>query len=707
MITISLPNDCHNNRCSLVLTHFCETHGPSVVFTTQTEFILPSTTTSQTDDTSSSTSSSDVTISSTGSLSSTPHIIRRPLVSVNVNHNVNGVGVGDGDRQDDDDEEDNGDAATAAETTIITSLPSLFAATTTNVNNGNGVANGNGIGHGNNNTTDNNTSQQQPHQYTPLHTIYNEHSASRLGATHSVLIPSLSTNSNINNATTSSSSQSSPLLTSSTSSTTSTTSTHSSPTKTTTTTTTTPPARCPTCSSLPQGSGLVSQDALNSNLYYVSTHQPSNTSYSQIRTACVRSLSCELVPGREGPVYISSNDGYFLSYMFKVNDIRARGSARWYGFLFLLGESSSLVNYFSWIVSCFRSMANEMKERSNVVFKREQSTQSSSQALSNLMRRGLRSVPLRPLTELMEDPNFFHRLHSSFSSILSTCNLKYFLLQNQPSMLEEQAAQLQELKERYMYNGGRLGPLRGPQDIHALLAEKLNESVVFPVPQERLRTLGQVYRITSSTNRANDISVLVYNMIVGNQVVIQSRSPALAASLIDLLKELVPRECVSICYYSETFKEIWECNLLGLSPRAIIPRHVDRSVINMVDIDYYDKSQEPEDIDSPYRSTIEITLSGPHHTSTLGLAIESILRQDFPPDVERMHLLTLREEWINKTKSFYGVRSIIENDKDKRLVKFLQLINCGHEKDLTILMFWTACSRKWFTSLERRLSVLK
>eukprot|EP01133_Synstelium_polycarpum_P014604 gene14604-17268_t len=402
----------------------------------------------------------------------------------------------------------------------------------------------------------------------------------------------------------------------------------------------TTPVRCPTCSSLMQGQALVSQDSSNASVYYVSTHQPSNSSYSHIRNACVRSLSCELVPGREGPVFIANNDGScLLSYMFKINDSRARGSARWYGFLFMLGEASCLVNYFGWIVHCFRVLAEEMKARTNVVFEKDKLTAQPNQAvLSSMYRRTVRTTTLRPLTELLEDSGFFARLHHSFASILSTCHLKHHLLQNAPPILDEQMRAIEALKRDYSQRLGR------PSDsanggIQEALADRL--TTVFPIAQELVVSLGQVLRIIG-----NSISALIYNVITGNQVIIQGRSPALIASLIDLLRDLIPDECCSVCYYSETFKEIWECNILGLAPKVIIPRHVDRDVLAIVDLDYYDKSLEPEDIDNPYRSTIEISFSGPYFVSSLGQTIEAVLRQNYPPKVEKIHLLAIKEEWI-------------------------------------------------------------
>ncbi|GAM21880.1 hypothetical protein SAMD00019534_050550 [Acytostelium subglobosum LB1] len=458
------------------------------------------------------------------------------------------------------------------------------------------------------------------------------------------------------------------------------------------------------CASLPYGTGLVSQDNLNPNLFYVSTHQPSNNSYGHLRNACVRSLSCERVPGREGPVFIGTSDGYFLSYMFKINDSKARGTSRWYGLLFLIGEASCLVHYFGWVVSCFRSIADEMKKRANIVFERELASNTHNQMA--MARRG-RAAPLRSFTDLIEDPLFFSRLHVTFTQILSNCHLKYYLIQNPPPVLEAHTELIHHLKQEYIIGDRHLlqapSSSRQHNDMHTLLTQKLNQSLGMGMGTELVESLGQVSRIIGESST----SALIYNTIIGNQVIVRGHSRPLVASLIDALKQLIPRECASICYYSETFREIWECNILGLSPNATIPLHVERDVVALIEIDYYNISEDDPEYDS-FRSSpsnIDISFSGPRYPSSFGAGIETILKQNLSPQAERMHILTLKEEWINKTKAFYGLRSIIEDDKDKRLSHFLHLINCTLEKDILILMFWTCCARKWFTNIDRKMNV--
>jgi hypothetical protein len=46
---------------------------------------------------------------------------------------------------------------------------------------------------------------------------------------------------------------------------------------------------------------------------------------------CIFSLSCEICPGREGPIFFGEDaNGYVLSHTFFLKDSQARGLQRWY-----------------------------------------------------------------------------------------------------------------------------------------------------------------------------------------------------------------------------------------------------------------------------------------------------------------------------------------------------------------------------------------
>lgn len=63
---------------------------------------------------------------------------------------------------------------------------------------------------------------------------------------------------------------------------------------------------------------------------------------------------------------------------------------------------------------------------------------------------------------------------------------------------------------------------------------------------------------------------IAYNLIIGNQVIIQGRLERLVSSFIRVLEELIPVGCCQSVYYSHKFIKSYECKLLGLSDKCLI-----------------------------------------------------------------------------------------------------------------------------------------
>lgn len=173
---------------------------------------------------------------------------------------------------------------------------------------------------------------------------------------------------------------------------------------------------CPSCRSLPDGSGVLCDTQARS---YISSHHPFTPIYRAVRNACVRSLSCELAPGREGPVFFTSGEHYqvqacsathelgVLSYVFRITDNHARGSARWYSILLLHSDVSLILGIMPWISTCLQAIATDMQFLAQLTAKGMPVPQVHASApLSRTLgsfRRAARSASLHSLVELMND----------------------------------------------------------------------------------------------------------------------------------------------------------------------------------------------------------------------------------------------------------------------------------------------------------------
>ncbi|KAI9771497.1 MAG: hypothetical protein M1840_002117 [Geoglossum simile] len=106
--------------------------------------------------------------------------------------------------------------------------------------------------------------------------------------------------------------------------------------------------------------------------YLTTRNPPSQNAYSLLRRACIRTLSCELLPrtGSGSLVFGDPQAGYTIAYVFRIRDPRARGGRRGYALICLAGRDERrvmriapcIMRWFestaSWIVSMADREAN-------------------------------------------------------------------------------------------------------------------------------------------------------------------------------------------------------------------------------------------------------------------------------------------------------------------------------------------------------------
>ncbi|VDO13394.1 unnamed protein product [Rodentolepis nana] len=118
--------------------------------------------------------------------------------------------------------------------------------------------------------------------------------------------------------------------------------------------------------------GFVSHDS-SSKTDYVSTQFPNDVELLKaIRTACMRSLSSEIVTSEEGPMYFGDDvNRHVMSYNFSVKDSMARGSQVRYSFLLITWNQIFLMNLWPFLVRCFKTMASRIKAACLTLYEEE------------------------------------------------------------------------------------------------------------------------------------------------------------------------------------------------------------------------------------------------------------------------------------------------------------------------------------------------
>jgi folliculin len=98
---------------------------------------------------------------------------------------------------------------------------------------------------------------------------------------------------------------------------------------------------------------------------YISQQAPRRTEvYAVARRACVRSLSSELAPGRDGPLLFGDTQhGYAFSYTFTLRDTRARGGLRHYSFTLVMADAVHLVGCWPFLTRHLHVLVRDLKLR--------------------------------------------------------------------------------------------------------------------------------------------------------------------------------------------------------------------------------------------------------------------------------------------------------------------------------------------------------
>ncbi|XP_069038629.1 folliculin isoform X2 [Lepisosteus oculatus] len=430
---------------------------------------------------------------------------------------------------------------------------------------------------------------------------------------------------------------------------------------------------CDGCRSLPVGHpGFVSVDS-ETGIRFVSHQQPRQPQlFSIVRQACVRSLSCEVCPGREGPIFFGDEQhGFVFSHTFFIKDSLARGFQRWYSIVMVTMDRIYLINSWPFLLTHLRGTIGSLQQTALKVFDSEQcvcpqrAMRMNSAFSPGVFPHQRGGSAARSLTSLTQHPALWASLHSSFSWLLKACGsrLTEKLLEGAPTedtlvLIERQTEQEEELIGWEGAEGGVSPPLRGESESEGG-RDFLSDGVKGEEPQglvfQSLRHLRQVLG-------ASEFRMLAWHVLMGNQVIWRGPDPQLIQSAFTVLKALLPVGCVRAIPCSRQYEEAYRCNFLGLSPDVSVPPHVSNS--------------------------------GPTLLNKLELAL---CNGNLSVDVVSHCLLCLKEEWMNKVKVLFKFSKVDGRAKEETQ-KILALLGAAEDDNVRLLKFWMTGLSKTYKS---------
>ena len=77
----------------------------------------------------------------------------------------------------------------------------------------------------------------------------------------------------------------------------------------------------------------------------------------------------------------------------------------------------------------------------------------------------------------------------------------------------------------------------------------------------------------------NNARWLLYHVLVGNQIVVQASSNALALSILQALERLLPPNCITNLGLQPAYLEGWHGNLIALPNDVTLPTHLEPNTV--------------------------------------------------------------------------------------------------------------------------------
>ncbi|NXA38364.1 FLCN protein, partial [Eudromia elegans] len=478
------------------------------------------------------------------------------------------------------------------------------------------------------------------------------------------------------------------------------------------------------CRSLAGGHpGYVSHDK-ETSIKYVSHQHPNHPQlFSIVRQACVRSLSCEVCPGREGPIFFGDEQhGFVFSHTFFIKDSLARGFQRWYSIITIMMDRIYLINSWPFLLGKIRGIIDELQGKALKVFEAEQygcpqRAQRMNTAFTPFLHQRNGNAA-RSLTSLTNDENLWACLHTSFAWLLKACGsrLTEKLLEGAPT--EDTLVQMEKLADLKEESEGWDGSEEEekPPQTDVVEGQEVSkcppETSLMPdcnswnVAHRRLSVFRSLRHMRQVLG-ASAFRMLAWHVLMGNQVIWKARDMDLVQSAFEVLRTMLPVGCVRVIPYSDQYEEAYRCNFLGLSPHVQIPSHILSSEFAvLVEVRAATRTNlYPtlfEDEQSLNKYEFVVTSGSPVAADRVGPTIlnkieAALTNQNLSVDVVDQCLVCLKEEWMNKVKVLFKFTKVDSRPKEDTQ-KLLSILGAAEEDNVKLLKFWMTGLSKTYKS---------
>ncbi|CAI4233410.1 unnamed protein product [Auanema sp. JU1783] len=364
--------------------------------------------------------------------------------------------------------------------------------------------------------------------------------------------------------------------------------------------------RCNACTSYGNGPCLLSNDHPNKTTYISSQIALKDQVFDRVKVACVRSLSCEITnAAREtinnvtqpmrigGPVNTDSetldmenvkkkdgylmfgdaDQGYCLSFAFRLQDAKARGFLRLFSLLILTQDMASMTTNHDFYLEALRIMKDKLQDLAAVHYQvemKEMDTIARPDHASMSCRipqqqlfypRKIIIDTNRNLQTITGNDNIWGMLHKQMMWTLRTQTLRYMdqVMEGVPT---QDMLVMMEMEH---------------SDIAELDLDQPNQAEITHQQLGNLKIIARAF----AEYEIKDLDLLVRQVITGRQLVVESDHQISAKQFILALTNLLPIGCLRINTCADQHYQSFLYNMLGTTVPIHIPSNEDVLVIRV------------------------------------------------------------------------------------------------------------------------------
>lgn len=269
-----------------------------------------------------------------------------------------------------------------------------------------------------------------------------------------------------------------------------------------------------------------------------------------------------------------------------------------------------------------------------------------------VFRQKRSSEPLRSLPDLLQNQQFFENLHAVACSILKAFSEKFIAASPMFNSGSEEIIEVHQQRQQQLYATAvhqrklitfcQLGQLLWRY--YSAKDSKYDEYYSdYDDDDDRLSTssissslsMSRMLSVFNSrrSNRDNTkqryreyekaIQCIIYNVIVGNQIVIRGNGDMqLANDMCLLLSELVPQPCVNMCLESDEYKPSYMTNFLTVHEKVTVPESlVDFGGTLLIDV----RNNNIENGLEMFRMRYD----GPVYNTAFSVIVEGLFNQSY------------------------------------------------------------------------------